>query len=153
MYANELVCNILNYLEKNMCSEITIDLVSSIFCFDKFYIMKKFKKEIGISIINYLNYFKIYNSLKYYKYDDSITKIALNSGFNSLEYYSEIFKKVIGVSPIAYKKFVNYDRGLKDEEANIIIDSIIKLNSLKKDIDEYKKHIKPRDVMVKKLSI
>ncbi len=62
MYSNELICNILNYLDNNIYSEITIDMISSVFCYDKYYIMKKFKKEIGVSIINYLNYMKVYNS-------------------------------------------------------------------------------------------
>lgn len=153
MYSNELICNILNYLDLNINSDISIDLISSVFCYDKFYIMKKFKKEIGLSIINYINSIKIYNSLGHYKYDNSIMKIALDSSFNSLEYYSEIFKKVIGVSPNDYKKFVRFDIRLSEDDSNIIINSIIRLNSLKKYVDEYRNNIKPKDIMVKKLSI
>ena len=108
MYSNELVCNILDYLDENINTIISIDMISSIFCYDKFYIMKRFKKEIGTSIFNYINAIKIYNSLKYFKNDDSILKIALESGFNSLEYFSEIFKKVMGVNPTAYKYFIKF---------------------------------------------
>lgn len=153
MYSNELICNILNYLDKNMYTDINIDLLSSIFCYDKFYIMKRFKKEIGISIFNYINSMKIHNSLKYYRDDYSIMKIAFDSGFNSLEYYSEIFKKVIGVSPNDYKKFVKYDIRLKEKDLDIIINSIIQLDTLKNFVSKYKQNIKPKDVMVKKLSI
>ena len=153
MYSNELICNILNYLDDNMYSDISIDMISSIFCYDKFYIMKKFKKEIGLSIFNYINAMKIYNSLKNFKYNDSIMKIALDNGFNSLEYYSEIFKKVMKVSPMAYKKFVRYDVRLDEEEVNMILDSVIELDSLKKFCTNYKGRIKPREPMVKKLSI
>lgn len=153
MYSNELVCNILKYLDENMYSDISIDLISSIFCYDKFYIMKKFKKELGISIFNYINSMKILNSLNYYKYDDSITKIALDSGFNSLEYYSEIFKKIMGVSPNSYKKFVKYDLRLREIDIDKIVNSVIRLNSLKKLSFSYRQRIKPKDVMVKKLSI
>lgn len=153
MYSNELVCNILNYLDNNLYSDINIDLISSIFCYDKFYIMKKFKKEIGISIFNYINSMKVHNSLKYYKDDNNIMKIAFDSGFNSLEYYSEIFKKIIGVSPNDYKKFVRYDIRLKENDLDTIVSSIIKLDSLKNFISLYKQNIKPKEVMVKKLSI
>ena len=67
MYSNELVCNILDYLDNNINTEISIDLISSIFCYDKFYIMKRFKKEIGTSIFNYINAIKVHNSLKFFK--------------------------------------------------------------------------------------
>ena len=103
MYSNELVCNILDYLDKNINTDLSIDLISSIFCYDKFYIMKRFKKEIGTSIFNYINSIKVYNSLKFFKNDDSILIIALESGFNSFEYFSEKFKKVMGVNPTAYR--------------------------------------------------
>ena len=40
---------------ENINKNITIDELSNIFFFDKFYIMKLFKKELNITIINYIN--------------------------------------------------------------------------------------------------
>lgn len=153
MYSNELVCNILDYLDENINSLISIDLLSSVFCYDKTYIMKRFKKELGISIVNYMNAIKIYNSLKYYKYDDSILKISLESGFNSLEYYSEMFKKVIGVSPMTYKQFIRYDVRVLANEVSTIINSLVKLDELRNKVMFYRRRVKPSTVMVKKLSL
>ena len=153
MYSNELVCNILDYLDKNINTDLSIDLISSIFCYDKFYIMKRFKKEIGTSIFNYINAIKVHNSLKFFKNDDSILKIALESGFNSLEYFSEIFKKVMGVNPSAYKYFVKYDIRVKDNEVTTIINSLVKLDELKSFITFYRRRVKPSSALVKKLSL
>ena len=153
MYSNELVCNILDYLDENINSLISIDLLSSVFCYDKTYIMKRFKKELGISIVNYMNAIKIYNSLKYFKYDDSILKISLESGFNSLEYYSEMFKKVIGVSPMTYKQFIRYDIRVLANEVSTIINSLVKLDELRNKVMFYRRRVKPSTVMVKKLSL
>jgi AraC-like DNA-binding protein len=153
MYSNELVCNILDYLDKNINTDLSIDLISSIFCYDKFYIMKRFKKEIGTSIFNYINAIKVYNSLKFFKNDDSILKIALESGFNSLEYFSEIFKKVMGVNPSAYRYFVKYDIRVKDNEVTTIINSLVKLDELKSFITFYRRRVKPSSALVKKLSL
>ena len=50
MFSNDLVCDILEYIDNNLYCEISIDLLSSIFCYDKYYIMKLFKRETGISI-------------------------------------------------------------------------------------------------------
>ena len=52
MFSNELVCNILDYINNNINKEITIDELSYLFFFDKTYIMKRFKKELNIQFIN-----------------------------------------------------------------------------------------------------
>ena len=49
MFSNELVCNIVEYLNNNINKEITIDELSLLFYFDKAYIMRRFKKELNIS--------------------------------------------------------------------------------------------------------
>lgn len=153
MYSNELVCNILNYLDENINTIISIDMISSIFCYDKTYVMKRFKRELGISIINYMNAIKIFNSLKYFKYDDSVLKISMESGFNSLEYFSEIFKKIIGVSPNTYKQFVRHDIRVEADEVSTIINSLVKLDELRNKVMYYRRRVKPNTVMVKKLSL
>ena len=153
MYSNELVCNILDYLDENINTIISIDMISSIFCYDKTYVMKRFKKELGISIVSYMNAIKIFNSLKYFKYDDSILKISMESGFNSLEYYSEIFKKVIGVSPNTYKQFIRHDIRVEANEVSTIINSLVKLDELRNKVMFYRRRVKPSTVMVKKLSL
>ena len=96
---NKIVLDILNFIDNNLYEEISIDIIASTLCYDRFYIMKTFKKELGISIVTYINYLKVLRSLSFYSNDDSILKIALCNGFNSLEYYSEIFKTFLGVSP------------------------------------------------------
>lgn len=120
MYSKKLVCDILEYINNNINKEISIEELSNIFFFDRYYIMKLFKKELGITIINYINSIRIYNSLKDYKYNDSIIRIALNNGFNSLEYYSETFKAILKVSPREYKYFLN-------RKTNISLDKIINI--------------------------
>lgn len=153
MYSNELVCNILDYLDENINTIISIDMISSIFCYDKTYVMKRFKKELGISIVSYMNAIKIFNSLKYYKNDDSILKISMESGFNSLEYYSEIFKKVIGVSPMTYKQFIRYDVRVLANEVSTIVNSLVKLDELRNKVMFYRRRVKPSTIIVKKLSL
>ena len=120
MFSNELVCNIIDYIQRNIYEEIKIDDISRVMYFNRTYIMKKFKKEIGYSIVNYINIMKIYNSLKYLKYDKSILEVALKNGFNSQEYYSEIFKSIIGVPPFTYKKYITYTSKLSKNDVQII---------------------------------
>ncbi len=149
MFSNSLICDILVYLNKNINKEITIDELSNLFHYDKTYIMKRFKKELGITIFDYINSKRIYNSLSYYYYDNYILSIGFNNGFNSLEYYSEIFKRTMGVSPIIYKKFLNHNIDVNDSDRDIILNSINKLKLLEDKITRYINNKKPSTVMVK----
>lgn len=51
MFSNDLVCNLIEYVNNNINKEITIDELSLLFYFNKTYIMKKFKSELNISIL------------------------------------------------------------------------------------------------------
>lgn len=151
MFSNDLVCNIIEYLNNNINKEITIDELSVLFYFNKTYIMKRFKKELNISIHEYINTIRIYNSLPYFKEDNYILNIAFKNGFNSLEYYSEIFKKNIGVSPIIYKKYLSY-KNITDKEEEKILNNICRINSIKSNALNYLNHRKPKvNSYVKKL--
>ena len=153
MFSNILICNILEYLNNNINKEITSDELSILFHFDKTYIMKKFKKELNISIHDYINMIRIYNSLQYFRDDDYILSIALKNGFNSLEYFSEIFKKYMGVSPIIYKKYLSY-KNITDKDQERILDNLSRIINIKTYITNYLNHKKPiTNNYVKKLEL
>lgn len=141
MFSNELVCKIIEYLNNNINKEITIDELSILFYFNKTYIMKKFKKELNITIHEYINTIRIYNSLMYFKDDNYILSIAFKNGFNSLEYFSEIFKKNMGVSPIVYKKYLSY-KNITDKEQKQILDNISRISNIKSNALNYLNHRK-----------
>ncbi len=151
MFSNELVCNILTYLNKNINKEITIDELSNIFYFNKTYIMKRFKKELDLTIFEYVNSMRIFNSLSFYKYDNYIISIAFNNGFYSLEYYSEMFKKVMGVSPIVYRKYLDHDIRISNKDIDTILSNINNLNNLDNKIKKYLNNRKPTTKMVKSI--
>lgn len=147
MYSNELVVKMLNYIDDNLYKRITMDEISSIFYFNKDYLMRIFKKELDITIMDYINKRRIYNSLDLLKNtDDLVIKIALNSGYSSLEYYSETFTKILGVSPLTYRKFTKVNSQISDEELDIIRTRLPDISSLLKRIDIYKNNIKRSEV-------
>ena len=151
MFSNELVCNIIEYLNNNINKEITIDELSMLFYFDKTYIMKKFKKELNISIHQYINTIRIYNSLPYFVEDNYILSIAYNNGFNSLEYFSEIFKNTMGVSPKIYRNYLNH-KNISEENLDKIMVNISRISDIKSSALIYLNHRKPKvSSYVKKL--
>ncbi len=133
MRSNELIFKILVYIDNNIFTKITLDGLAHTFHYNKYYIVKLFKKEIGYTLIDYINKLKIYYSLKLLNNSDySILKIAIDNGFYSLEYYSETFKKEIGVSPKKYQKMLA-DR-LLDQRT---ISKILEIMNLVKYKNEY----------------
>ena len=55
---------------------------------------------------------------------------SLKNGFYSQEYYSETFKKIMGVKPITYKKYINYDKSVSYKEIDIILNNLINLKDI-----------------------
>ncbi len=96
---------IINYINDNYDKQITLELLSQLFFFSKTSLNNDFKKNTGLSIIDYLLKKRInvaqnllLNSNK------SICEIAEECGFSSQSYFYLIFRKRIGASPSAYRK-------------------------------------------------
>lgn len=152
MYSNELVLKILEYIDNNINKKITTEELSKKFFFNKDYIMRIFKKELKVTILDYINKKRIYNSLKELKEtNDLMLKIALNNGFTSQEYYSETFTKILGVNPITYRKFTKINSQITEEELNTIRSNLQNLLNFIKETDTYKRNIKTTET--KKLSL
>lgn len=152
MYSNELIVKILDYIDKNLYKKITTSELSRIYFFNKDYIMRLFKKEIGMTIIEYINKKRIYSSLEELKNTtDLMLKVALNHGFLSQEYFSETFTKIIGVPPLTYRNFTKPNTNISYQDINTIRNSITNLNYELTKIEKYKKNV--RGLEVKKLSL
>ena len=76
-----------------------------------------------------------------------------SNGFSSIEYYSEIFRKVMGINPYKYKKFINRSFDITDEEVNIILNNVNRCNNLKTFTNEYLSRRKPTTKMEKVLKL
>ena len=78
MYSNNLICDILIYIHDNISNKITVNELEKRFFYNRYYIMKLFKKEIGLTIIEYINSIRIYNSILLLKnHNNNLTNIAI----------------------------------------------------------------------------
>ena len=151
MKSSELIVYILDYLDNNLYRDISIQELSLYFGYEKSYIMKKFKNELGISIKTYVNKMKIISSLNSLGNNDLLIKTALEYGFNSLEYYSEVFSKVVGVSPTVYKKYL-IGQATKDE-LEIIREFIEELTNFNLFLEKYRASLKGNENKILRLTI
>ena len=96
---------ILDYISKNYKENITTASIADRCYLNKSYLCRFFKKNMGMSLTEYINKIRVEKAAVLLKNtDESITDIALNVGFSDLNYFSRIFKKVMNCTPKEYKK-------------------------------------------------
>ena len=99
-----LMRDAINYIQFNLNSDLTVSSIADYLCITPNYLYRIFKKERGISVIDYINKKRIKESIKLMKKTDlQIQAIAEKVGINDISYFSRLFKKEIGKSPTQYK--------------------------------------------------
>lgn len=93
-----------NYIDSHYAQNITLDFLSDLSYMNKFHLVHTFTKQIGVSPINYVITRRIQeakNLLSTTSY--SIRDIASIVGFTNSSYFSQMFKKLSGISPKIYR--------------------------------------------------
>lgn len=97
--------SVLLYIAQNYAQNITLENVAETVSLTPTYLSRKFRTATGMTFKEYLNYVRIKRaSQSLLTTDDSITKIALDCGFNSSNYFKDLFRKITGISPRAFRK-------------------------------------------------
>jgi len=92
------------YIRENHQNSITLEEIAQYCCVSKYHFSHLFKKEIGTSVIDFLNRIRIEKSMFYLEMTDlSMQEIATRIGFQDSNYFSRIFKKYIKSSPSEYR--------------------------------------------------
>lgn len=94
-----------DYINKNISSEIDINSVCSVAGFSKYYFCRQFKRYTGMTVMKYILKTRIIlakSELK--KTNHSITEISEKFGFSSLSYFCRVFKEEEKCSPLQYRK-------------------------------------------------
>lgn len=101
-----LISKIKKYIDDNYCEEMSLRFVADKFHLNKNYFCQYFKKETNKSFIDYLTEVRIEKAKKLLKLENlSSTEVAEKVGFNNVNYFVRVFKKVTGVSITEYKKY------------------------------------------------
>ncbi len=103
--ADPVVLKMLFYLNENYRENITLDSLSAKFFLSKVALCARFKKFMRCSIMQYLFQIRLSKAKELLSSTNkSVEKIAEECGFSSANYFSLVFKKEIGLSPLHYKK-------------------------------------------------
>jgi len=104
----KLIFRLIRYIELNIKGKLSLDAIADEFGVTKFHICRLFKKELGITPVEYITFSKIHNSVKRLKNTNhTITRISNSLSFYSPKYFTKIFKNYFGISPSEFRNTHN----------------------------------------------
>lgn len=107
------------HMDRMLNMHFTIDDICKLIGASRSQFFRSFKKEYGISPAVYVINKKIELSKKMLEDDtDSITDIAISFDFSSTAHYSNTFKKIVGCTPLEYRKRHKKTTGNISEKKN-----------------------------------
>ena len=82
------VQELLNFINRHFADDLSLDMLSSHTGLNRSYLCRLFRKEVGLTITEYINSVRIQNACRLLRESDlNITQISLHSGFNSTAYF------------------------------------------------------------------
>ena len=106
---------VLNYINSNLENDLSIDTIASEFFISKYYLMRKFKNQIGSSIHNYVVQKRLILARSLISDGLSMSSVCSRCGFNGYSSFVRAFKKVYGVSPSNYNPTIhNFENPISD---------------------------------------
>ena len=93
------------YIDLHFKDALTLELLAEEAHMNKYYLSHTFKREYGVSPINYMISRRIEES-KYLlaETDLTLSQIAQLLGFSSLSYFSQVFRRTQNTSPMEYRQ-------------------------------------------------
>lgn len=99
------ILKIVSYINEHFSENLTLDLLSQLFFISKNTLCKRFQSVMNCSIMDYCTHARL-NEAKHLLLTTrkSLDEIAERCGYASANYFSLIFKRKIGLSPLNYRK-------------------------------------------------
>lgn len=96
---------VLKYIEKNICSQITINELANIMHINKIYFVNLFSKTFKLSPLKYIIEKRMLLAQKMLLNTQySIAEIAERLGYPNEYYFSSTFKRILGLPPTKWRK-------------------------------------------------
>ena len=96
---------VIDYIKTNYNKQVSLTEISEQFGYSVSYVSNRFKSEVGLSFVKYLQMYRIYQAVAMLRQTDySVATVSESVGFYNLKYFEEKFKEIVGVTPLKYRK-------------------------------------------------
>ena len=100
-----LIQKALNYIYQNYYLDLSLSDISRHCGVSEVYFSRAFKDALGLPFTKYLNAYRVRIASHLLRQsNDSLKKIAEESGFQSYNYFLTVFKTYMGVTPVQYRE-------------------------------------------------
>lgn len=105
VYNREMLEKGLEYIHEHFNEQIDVDAVADYTGYSKYYFCRRFKEITGCTVNTYINMQRVSRAKELLSQPGSrVNEVATECGFNSVPYFSQIFKKYVRHSPGEYQK-------------------------------------------------
>lgn len=111
----QAIRRIRRYIEDHYADNIRLDDLATLVHWSPYYLLRAFKKAVGLPPHAYLESVRIQQAQHYLKANMPLAQVAYQTGFSSQSHLTTTFKRIIGVTPGQYVKEVNI---LKDGDSH-----------------------------------
>lgn len=106
-YENELLNDILLYIDNNIYEKISVSTLCEHFCISTSMLHSLFRKNMNNTAKNYINELKLSKSKELIRNSThTLSEISEMLGFSSIHYFSKKFKLYFNISPTEYSKSI-----------------------------------------------
>lgn len=104
---NELIVNILSYIDKNYRSDLSIHSIASEFCLSDVHFMNYFRRASGMTCNRYITETRLRAAARMMlETEMSVSEICFECGFRNLSNFNRRFRDYYSVTPSEYKKML-----------------------------------------------
>lgn len=108
-----------DYIKLHYMEDISVEQIASSFNIDRRYLLRLFKREFGITIVNFLVRTRLDAAYDFLVAGYAVNKAAVMCGYSDVYNFSKMFKKYHGISPSDVKG-KNADNKQKDTREDYI---------------------------------
>lgn len=102
--AKETIEMLIRWMEASYWEKITLQMLSELVHLNPSYLIRMFKEYTGITPFQYLNDLRMNAAIGYLSNSRmSVQEIVDRTGYQSIHYFSRLFKKKHGISPIQWR--------------------------------------------------
>lgn len=100
-----VIQRVVNHINLNLTDDLSLKHLSSEYSVNASYLSSLFKKEMGVTLSDYVNQQRIARAIKLLNSTNlQIQDVAFESGIYDVNYFRKLFKKVTGRTPTEYVK-------------------------------------------------